>query len=91
MNKKNFDDLKNLVNKQSLIDLITKIKTGQGKVMGDDFRHLAERESIPSNLKLLVLFAADLLDEREYWGKDSLTGLMNSSRLRESIAGVFIR
>jgi len=91
MNQKNYEDFRKLISDQPLVDLITKIKTGEGKVSGDDFRHLAEREKIPSNLRLLVLFAADLLDEREYWGRDSLTGLMNSSRLGESVAGVFIR
>jgi diguanylate cyclase (GGDEF)-like protein len=74
-----------------LIELISRIKSGQGKVQGDDFRTVAEDEILPENLKLLVYFAADLLDQREGWGWDTLTGLSNCSRIMESLRGAFSR
>ncbi|MCX6811685.1 MAG: diguanylate cyclase [Candidatus Berkelbacteria bacterium] len=74
-----------------LIELISRIKSGEGKVQGDDFRSVAEDEILPANLKLLVYFAADLLDQREEWGRDTLTGLSNGSRIMESLRGAFSR
>lgn len=74
-----------------LIELISRIKSGQGKVQGDDFRTVAEDEVLPENLKLLVYFAADLLDQREGWGWDTLTGLSNCTRIMESLRGAFSR
>jgi diguanylate cyclase (GGDEF)-like protein len=74
-----------------LIDLISRIKSGEGRVQGDDFRSVAEDEILPENLKLLVYFAADLLDQREEWGRDTLTGLSNCSRIMESLKGAFSR
>lgn len=74
-----------------LIELISRIKSGKGKVQGDDFRSVAEDEILPANLKLLVYFAADLLDQREEWGRDTLTGLSNCSRIMESLRGAFSR
>jgi diguanylate cyclase (GGDEF)-like protein len=74
-----------------LIELISRIKTGEGKVKGDDFRGAAEDEILPQNLKLLVYFAADLLDQREGWGTDTLTGLSNCSQIKESLKGSFLR
>lgn len=74
-----------------LVELISRIKSGEGKVRGDDFRGVAEDEILPENLKLLVYFAADLLDQREEWGRDTLTGLSNCSRITESLRGAFLR
>lgn len=74
-----------------LIELISRIKSGEGKVQGDDFRDVAEDEVLTQNLKLLVYFAADLLDQREGWGTDTLTGLSNSSQIKESLEGCFLR
>ncbi|TSC92341.1 MAG: hypothetical protein CEN92_9 [Candidatus Berkelbacteria bacterium Licking1014_96] len=65
------------------------LESGAGEIAADDIRRLAEAEEITDNLKALVRFAADLIEERDEWGVDTLTGLMAESRLNRALEGAF--
>lgn len=72
-------------------ELTQRIESGEREISADDFRRLAETEEVPENLRALVKFAADLIEERNQWGVDSLTGLMTESRLNRALEGLFNR
>lgn len=72
-------------------ELSQMIETGEGEIKASDFRRLAETEEVPENLRALVKFAADLIEEKDKWGTDFLTGLMAESRLNRALEGLFSR
>jgi len=67
------------------------IESGEGEIKADDLRRLADTEEVPENLRSMVKFAADLIEERDKWGVDSLTGLMTESRLNRALEGIYER
>ena len=67
------------------------IESGKGEIKASDLKRLAETEEVPENLKAMVIFAAGLIEERDKWGVDSLTGLMAENRLNRALEGIFAR
>ena len=65
------------------------IESGEGRLVGDDFRRLSKEEDLPDNLRSIIDLAGRLIDEREKWGIDRLTGLLNCVRIDSALKGAF--
>lgn len=76
-------------NPQTVEELALMIESGEGKLAGDDFRRLSKEENVPENLKSIIDLAGRLIDERERWGIDRLTGLLNCARIDSALKGAF--
>lgn len=76
-------------NPQTIRDLALMIESGEGKLTGEDFRRLSKEEETPENLKSIINLAGRLIDEREKWGIDRLTGLLNCTRIDSALKGAF--
>lgn len=75
----------------SLEEIARRIETGEGEISPDDLRRVAKSEEVPERLRWIVDLAATLLEQRESWGRDALTGLMTSSRFEQTLEGAFGR
>lgn len=76
-------------NPQTIEELALMIESGEGKLTGEDFRRLSKEEETPENLKSIIDLAGRLIDEREKWGIDRLTGLLNCTRIDSALKGAF--
>jgi len=72
-------------------ELSQMLESGEGEIPAADFRRIAEAEDTPENVRAIVKTFADLIEQRDKWGTDSLTGLMSESRLNHSLEGLFKR
>lgn len=78
-------------NPQTLEELALMVESGEGRLIGDDFRRISKEEEAPENLRSIVDLAGRLIDEREKWGIDRLTGLLNCTRIEAALKGSFER
>lgn len=76
-------------NPQTIEELSLMIESGEGRLVGDDFRRLSKEEDLQDNLRSIIDLAGRLIDEREKWGIDRLTGLLNCTRIDSALKGAF--